>query len=138
MATDFVYVGSKAPYPLILNLKSYEVVNKEHGTIRTNGDDLPTVTLKGNSVRVGQPDLSIDGFVFTKVPKEFWEKWLADHADFPMLRDGFIKVAASVGDQNKIGAEHANEPAMFSRLSEDDKRVKNLGAKPYDSKDEAA
>ena len=30
------------------------------------------------------------GYVLTRVPADFWEQWLATHADFPMIEDGTI------------------------------------------------
>ena len=70
MAADMIYVGCKMPMGVVLNLSHYEVVNKEHSVVQRVGEE-HTVTLKGNGHRQERPDLSIDGFVFTAVPRDF-------------------------------------------------------------------
>jgi hypothetical protein len=140
MASDMVYVGCKMPNGVILNLTRYEVISKEHGIVQRTGEELGTVRLKGNTFRQGfQVDTSIDGYVFTPVPKDFWEAWLKDHADSSLLKDGFIKPALSLDAGKKMAREHEAEPGMFPRLIEGDPRTKNFDPtlKSYD-KDEAA
>lgn len=136
--TDFVRVGCKMPNGVILNLTRYEIVNKEHGVIQREGDDRPTVTLKGNAVKVGMPDLSIDGYVFTKVPKAFWDEWLKTHADSSLLRDGYIKAAASLDQAKGLAADHAKERGMFPRLTEKDERTRALKVEKFNADDKAA
>ena len=119
--------------------------------MRRVGDDLPTVTLKGNAYREGKADISINGYVFTPVPKDFWEEWLRTHADSSLLRDGFIKAATTEANTKAVAREHAEEPGQFERLSpgRDPKdkhrsvqeivtRGGRLGVKPYDKEDMAA
>ena len=139
MAADMIYVGCKMPMGVVLNLSHYEVVNKEHSVVQRVGEE-HTVTLKGNGHRQERPDLSIDGFGFTAVPRDFWDEWLKTHADSPLLRDGFIKPALSVDAQKKVAREHEKEPGMFPRLTEADPRTKNLDRtlKAYNADDVAA
>jgi hypothetical protein len=124
------------PLGVVLNLDRYEVVNERHGVIRRiNGG--ATVTLKGNAVRLGKPDLSIDGYVFTRVAADFWAEWLKTHADSSLLADGFIKPAATVDAANKIAREHEKERGQNPRLIEGDERTRGLGVKKFDAKDDA-
>ena len=116
-ADAYVHVGCKMPNGVILNLMSYEIVSREHGVVQRNGDDKPTVTLKGNAFREGRPDLSIDGYVFTKVPKDFWDEWVKTHSDSPLLRDGFIKAALTMDAATKTAREYENAPGQFERIT---------------------
>lgn len=137
MAGDFVHVGCKIPSGIILNLTRYEVLNKEHGIVQRQGEELDTVTLKGTAIKFGQPDLSLDGYVFTRVPKDFWDEWMRTHADSSLLKDGFIKAAPSESAAKSIAREHEKERGQFPRITEDDPRVRNLGLKKFDPKDDA-
>lgn len=134
---EMIYVGCKMPNGVVLNLTSYEVINKEHGLIRRVGNEHPTVTLKGNAFKEGTPNLSIDGYVFTAVPKDFWDAWLASHADSSLIKDGFIKPAKSQNDTKAVAREFSDEPGQNERITENDKRVRNLGVAKFQM-DEAA
>lgn len=136
--TEMVRIGCKMPSGVVLNLTSYELVNKEHSVIRRVGDEKATVTLKGNAFRQDRPDLSINGYVFTQVPKAFWDEWKASHADSSLLADGFIIEAKSEDHSKGIAKERRDERGMFPRLVEKDERVRGLKVKTFDPKDEAA
>lgn len=134
MAGDVVFVGCKMPNGVELNLDRYEVLNQEQGTVRLVKSKVAPVTLKGNSVKFGAPDLSIYGYVYTPVPKEFWEEWLKHHAESSLLADGFIKPAASMNHAQGIAREHEKERGQFPRLTENDPRIKSLGVEKFDPK----
>lgn len=150
-ANEFVYVGCKMPSGVVLHLRQ----NENQGTpqmpvIVTNGDEHGEVRLKGTSRKFGQPDLSIDGYVFTRVPKDFWEKWLALNAGSSLLRDHFIKAAATVDAGHKMAREMEAMPGQSERIAERDPKNKNrtpadlasrgasLGVKKYEADDDRA
>lgn len=138
--SEFIFVGCKMPNGIWLNLDAYEVVSKEHGIVRR--EEGRKVQLKGNAVAFGKPDLSIDGYVFTKVDREFWDKWLETHADSPLLKDNLIKAAKSEGDKKSVSREMEKEPGQFDRLDTSpkgsgirDPRAPGVKVQPY-AKDE--
>lgn len=132
MAADVVYVGCKSPTGYVLNLTKYEIMDEKSGSVRRIGNDLATVTLKGNAFKQGTPDISINGYVFTPVPKDFWTAWIADHADFAPLRDGFIIVANTENAGHAMAKERAKEPGQSERLKEADPRTRSLGVETAD------
>lgn len=138
MAADMVHVGCKMPQGVTLDLDRCVVVDEARGIVRVEKGKLPPVTLKGNALKFGQPDISIEGYVFTAVPKDFWDEWLSRNAESPLLTDGFIKPAISLDAAKKIAREHEKERGQFPRLTENDERVRGLGVKKFDPKDEAA
>jgi len=138
MATDTVMVGCKMPTGVVLNLTRYEILSKEHGLVQRVGEEDGSVSLKGNAVKFGQADISINGYVFTKVPKAFWDEWLARNASSSLLKDGYIKPAATVDAAQRIAREHEKERGQFPRLEENDPRTRSLGVKKFDAKDEGA
>jgi hypothetical protein len=125
------------PNGVVLNLDRYEVTHKEQGLVRFVAGGAE-VTLKGNAVPFGKPDLTDRGYMFTRVPAEFWDAWLATHADSPLLADGLIIVAKTAEAGRQIAKEREKEPGQFERLREDDPRTRALGVTKYDPKDEAA
>ena len=138
MAGDVVFVGCKMPSGVTLNLHRYELINKEQGTVRFVRSTVPEVTLKGNAFKFGQPDLSIDGYVFTRVPKDFWDEWIKRNADSSLIADGYIKPAATLDAGAKIAREHEKERGQFPRLVDGDERTRGLKVKKFDPKDDAA
>ena len=105
-----VMIACKAPGGVVLNLDAYEAIG--NGNIRRIPGGVATVTLKGWSRAWGTADHTEGGYALTPVPKDFWDAWLASHADFPMLADKTIlpphKAAA---DQAQA---HAAVPQMFA------------------------
>lgn len=139
MASEFVFVGCKMPGGVVLNLDTYEVISKEHGLVRRQ--EGAKVALKGNAVGFGKPDISIDGYVFTRIDREFWDQWLATHADSPLIKDGLIKAAKSEADRKPMAREMAKEPGQFDRLNAEpgrDPRTRGLKVAKYDPDDERA
>jgi len=126
MAGDVVYVGTKMPSGVWLDLDKYEVINKEQGTVRLVKSKLPRVRLKGNAVWLGKPDMSIDGYVFTPVDKEFWTQWMAQNADSSLLADGFIKPAATLDAGKRIAKDHADERGQYPGLTDKDPRTRGI------------
>ena len=139
MATDYVYVGCKMPNGVILNLTSYELVDKDRGLVRRSGDELRTVELKGNAVKMGVPDLNIGGYVFTRVPRDFWEEWFLTHDDNSLIKDGDILPPENTEKSSEAkGRERADEAGQFERIKEGDIRMRSLGVKKFVADDIAA
>jgi hypothetical protein len=138
MAGDVVQVGCKMPAGVILDLNRYEVMNKEQGTVRLVKSPHAPVRLRGNAVGFGKPDLTVMGYRFTPVPKDFWDAWLAQNKDSSLIADGLIKPAATLDAARKIAAEHASERGQYPGLVEKDERLRGVNTEKYDAKDEAA
>ena len=138
MATDVVFVGCKMPNGVWLDLDKYEVINKEQGTVRLIKSKIPRVRLRGNAVGFMKPDMSIEGYVFTPVDKEFWTQWMAQNADSSLLADGFIKPAATLDAGKRIAKDHADERGQYPAMIDKDPRARGLDIAKYDQKDEAA
>lgn len=92
---EVIAVGCKLPHGI-------------HLDIRKLGEQTERVTLKGtNSLQSGivQRISMIGGFAVTEgVPKEFFDKWMADNANHPAVKNGLIfhhKQLASVVDMGK-------------------------------------
>jgi hypothetical protein len=146
-SSNTVLVGCKAPNGLILNLDGYEVLSKEHGTVRRVVSDVPPVHLRGNAYPEGKTprlkggrfvanDQISDGYVFTPVPVDFWTEWLARNKDGSLVRDRIVIAAQTVDAAEKQARELEAERGLSPRLTEDDERVKATGVKPYDAKDD--
>lgn len=117
MTGDVVYIGCKTPNGLVLHLRQNRVERANGQVIVTSeGEDLGEVTLKGTAVPFGKPPIDIDGYVFTRVPKDFWEAWLKLNAASSLLKDGFIKPAASLEAGKKIAREHEAAPGQFAPI----------------------
>lgn len=130
---DVIYVGCKMPNGVVLDLDKYEVIDERTGTVRTIKSKIPPVRLKGNAVAFGKPDISIDGYVFTPVPLEFWTEWLKSHSDLSLLADGYIKAAPTMEAARKIAREHEAERGQFPRLVPDgDERTRGLDVETAD------
>ena len=148
MAAETVFVGCKSPTGFVLNLDTFEVINKEQGLVR----HIPgpkTVTLKGNAFPEGKiPRLKdgafianeqdIDGYVFTLVPKDFWDEWIKRNAESSLVVDRLVIAAPTHDAANKRAREHEKERGHNPRLIEKDPRTRSLGVKTYDPKDEGA
>lgn len=128
MAGEVVYLGCKMPLGVVLNLDKYEVLDERSGVVRKVISDVPPVRLKGNAHRNDKPDLSIDGYVFTPVPKEFWDQWLATHADSSLIKDGFIMPAKTMDEARKASREREAERGQNPRLDVEgrDPRLRGL------------
>lgn len=139
MASETVYVGCKMPNGVVLNLTRYEVVDKDRGAVRRMGDEHPTVTLKGNSIKEGVPDLSIGGYVFTAVARDFWEEWFLTHDDSPLIKDGYILPPENTKSSSEAkGRERVDIPGQSARITDKDSRVRGLGVAKYSPDDMAA
>ena len=75
---------------------------------RLNGET--TITLKGWARSWGAPDTTEGGYALTPVPAEFWELWLQQHADSPLLRDKIILPPHK--DARAQAIDHAEVPQM--------------------------
>lgn len=130
---DTVTVLSKSPLGITLDLDTSVHLNKDApGMVpvtRVVKGQFPPVTLKGTGWRQGidPPPITIDGYVATQVPKDFWDAWLATHKDFGPLMDGFIKSAPSMEAAKKIAREHESDLGMNPRLAqENDPRTRAI------------
>jgi hypothetical protein len=85
---QMVMVGCKHPSGVVLNLDTY-VRDGEQGQVR-RAYGKGSVTLKGWSKPFNMPDTTERGYALTAVPADFWEQWVAEHPDFPMLLDKTI------------------------------------------------
>lgn len=130
-----VFVGCKMPNGVVLNLTSYEVTDEQRGSVRRVGEELGTVTLRGTQVPFGAQPVTINGYAFTPVPADFWEAWIAEHADMSLVKDGLIIVGSTMADAKAIGKERIKEPGQFEQLAENDSRVRSLGVKTFDPED---
>lgn len=132
MAAEFITVLSKSPLGITLDLDTSVWINKDvPGMVpvtRVVKGKLAPVTLKGTAFRQGvdAPPITIDGYVATQVPKDFWDAWLATHAEFGPLLDGYIKPAATMDAARRIGREREADRGMNPRLIEGDERVRNI------------
>ena len=144
MAGETVLVGTKMPTGIALNLDTTLWMNKDQvgasPVTRVVKSKHPEVTLKGTAYKQGiePPPITIDGFVFTSVPKDFWDEWLATHADFGPLLDGYIIAAPTKDAASKMAREQEKNLGHNPRLVESDPRVRGTGAKTYDPQSEAA
>ena len=84
-------IACKHPNGVVLNLDHYELMNAQNNRVLRRAGKA-SVTLKGWSHPINRPDPTegTGGYVLTRVPADFWEQWLATHADFPMIEDGTI------------------------------------------------
>ena len=113
MASEMVMIACKHPNGVVLNLDRYEVTNKTSNSIqRVNGK--ATVTLAGWSHRQNQPDPTegLGGYAFTPVPLDFWQEWVKQHPDFPMIVDKII--VGPHKDPVTQARDHADIPKMFA------------------------
>jgi hypothetical protein len=108
---DTVMIACKAPNGLVLNL-DVSVKTDERGGSKINRGPT-TVTLKGWSHPFNRPDPTegLGGYALTPVPTEFWEAWLATHADSPLLADKII--LGPHRDARAQAVAHDAVPKMF-------------------------
>lgn len=137
---DVVYIGCKMPNGVTLNLTKYDRLDPGRDIVRRVGEDLPTVTLRGNGYRQREdgsvPNFIIDGYAFTSVPKDFWEAWYTDHRDMSLVTDGLLIVADSAQAKKSVAREHEKLPGQFERLQQEgDPRVKALGVEKFQTED---
>jgi len=125
-ADAYVHVGCKMPNGVVLHLRQTEV-DRTGGfvVVTTKGEDLGEVTLRGTAVPVGQVPLDIDGYVFTKVEKSFWDHWMSLNSRSSLLADGFIKAVNTEGQTRGMAREHEDVPAMFERIVTDGRDPKD-------------
>ena len=91
MAEEMVMIGCKHPNGVILNLDHYVVTDERSNSVRRiNGK--ATVTLKGWAHLQNKPDPTegMGGYALTPVPVDFWQAWIKEHAEFPMIVDKTI------------------------------------------------
>lgn len=77
-----------------------------------------TVTLNGsNSSHPDSPQVAVGrvsaGFGLTDIPESFWDKWVEQHPDFPMLKNGTL---FALRTQDAIMSETANRRAVKNGL----------------------
>lgn len=101
--TDFVMVGSKLPYSVILEAKA--------------GGEVKAFLLQGaqKDRNVTAPFFMIpsQAVLLTKVPRDFWEAWVKEHKDFPAFKNGFIFAAEKKKD---IFAEAKEKDGLITGL----------------------
>lgn len=105
---DTVMVGCKHPAGVVLNLDHYVKISDTNVRLELGKK---TVTLAGWARRWGAPDHTQGGYALTAVPRDFWEAWIKEHADFPMLTDGTI--LAPHKDAAAKARDHSAVEEMF-------------------------
>jgi len=115
MASETVTIACKHPNGVTLNLDRYEVVNPANNLIRRIGGGA-SVTLNGWAHKWGEPDPThgSTGYRLTSIPKDFWEHWLDEHPEFPMLLDKTIVGPPAKGTTTDVARDHADVPKMFA------------------------
>jgi len=110
-AGDTVMIACKAPNGIVLNLDQSEKTDDRGGSKIKRG--ATTVTLKGWSHAFNRPDPAEGqgGYALTQVPTEFWDAWLASHADSPLLADKII--LGPHRDARGQAVAHGAVPKMF-------------------------
>jgi hypothetical protein len=113
-AGAIVLIGCKHPGGVVLNLDHYTLVDERNLRVRLDMGKM-TVVLKGWSHPVNRPDPTegTGGYVLTPVSKDFWDQWLAEHRDFPMLADKTI--IGPHTDAKGQARDLAAVPQMFAR-----------------------
>lgn len=111
MAEEMVMIACKAPNGVVLDTDRYERTDQTSWAIRTIVGE--RFTLKGWAHGTNKPDPAVGtgGYVLTPVPAAFWAKWLATHADFPLLEDKTI--LGPNKDARGQAIDHAAVPKMF-------------------------
>lgn len=120
-------IGCKAPNGLVLNL-DVSVKTDDRGGSKINRGTT-TVTLKGWSHAFNRPDPTEGqgGYAFTQIPTEFWDAWLATHADSPLLADKII--LGPHRDARAHAVAHEAVPKMFGHANMKDV----AGIRPFDA-----
>lgn len=131
---DTVLIGCKMPQGITLDLDRCVLISEQFGNVRVEQGKLPSVTLKGNGFRQGhEPDRSEHGYMFTAVPKAFWDAWVELHGeDHPFLASRTLIVASGQEAALKMARELETERGMFPRLLENDPRTRDTGVKVAD------
>lgn len=90
-AGETVTIACKHPNGLVLNLDRYVRLTDQGQQVRREVGRM-TVKLAGwaHEFNVPDPAAATGGYVLTQVPADFWEQWLAEHKDFPMIADKTI------------------------------------------------
>lgn len=116
-AGRIVMIACKHPAGITLNLDKMVLIDKERGSARRVAGR--SVVLRGWAYPAGsnQPDpaAATGGYVLTPVPADFWDEWIATHADFPMLEDKTI--LGPHRDAASQARDHAAVDKMFAPSS---------------------
>lgn len=112
---ETVTVACKMPAGVILNLDRYAEGQAGQPAQLVSG---ARVTLKGNAIHrdVEKIELNprlVGGYAFTEVDSGFWEAWLKDHTDSPLLKDRIIFALPKAAVAEGKAKEQAEVPAMF-------------------------
>ena len=106
---------------------------------RVEKGKFPPVKLKGTAWRRGidNPPVIVDGYVWTEVPKDFWDAFIAQKGlgtpyPFAPLVDGYIITAPTTEAAKKISRERENEPGQHPPLIENDPRTRGTGVKKFE------
>ena len=123
-SSKVVWVGCKLPHGMRLQLFS-RPVERENLNSPLSFQPPPVkseIVLKGANSLVN--DYSIRGlsplrheFALTAVPKDFWDAWIAEHADHDALRNGFIFVVDRERDVKGAAAERVDERTGLEPLN---------------------
>jgi hypothetical protein len=139
-------VGCKMPTGITLDLDQSIWVNKDQpGMVpvtRVVKGKLAPVTLRGTAWRRGidSPPITIDGYVFTQVPKVFWDEWIARNGldtehPFAPLVDGYIICAPTLDAAQKMSRERESDLGQNPPLVERDPRTRVLGVSKFAKED---
>jgi hypothetical protein len=117
---ELVTIGCKHPVGVILNLDRYERVGDatSRDVRRENGPQQFVLRGWSHEYNKADPTAETGGYRLTNVPRDFWERWLTTHKDFPMLKDGTIigpGIEAARADRDTPGKakDQAAVPKMF-------------------------
>ncbi len=143
MAGTTVTVGNKTALSIVLRLQVDHVarvniggaVHEEKMRILDPSPDAETYTIKGFSRHHARvPDATIvgahrasdggtlGGYALSHVPKDFWDKWVAQNKDFEPLKKGFIIAYEKLDTVEGIAKERRDvmsgmEPFSLARPS---------------------
>ncbi len=130
-----VTVASKLPHGLVLQLqedmKLTQMFNGEPRDVIVKARVGECVVLKGFAYPVGAPPpvQLAGGYALTpNVPAEFWAKWLAQNAEHPAVKGGFVfaheKADAAAGQaRERKDVLSGFEPANPSKLPNEFRRT---------------
>ena len=129
MAGEMVTIACKHPNGVVLNCDHYIVVNEANNTIRRVAGKR-SFKLNGWAHSFGTPNPTegSGGYRLTSIPADFWEEWLAEHPDFPMLEDKTIVGPPAKGTTLDVAKAHDSVPRMFAPAEGD---LKELQAAAY-------
>lgn len=104
---DFVYVGCKLPHGIHLDL------------ISSPGEPLKRITANGSN-----KSNVIGGYGITRIPRDFWDKWLSSHSQINVVKNELIFAYASERNaldaaKDRASVMHGLEPLDPGNMGKD-------------------